>query len=273
VIREDVFMKIKSDLKPLTDELVVLKGSFVDYMYVVDEDYFMDGETIIKQGYYGSWIWVLLDGIVEISYEIDNKEISLFRLSKGSFIGRIASLLVSDAGRHYNAKAIGNVQLGVIDSQQLSRECSCLSKDFKNILLSFDNRMVESIKQAARQVICKKNVDINSSFEEIEIIKDFKDTSNVYIIENGCAYIKTFSKGSSYFLYILGKDDFIGKIPFLEMGYELESVKVYVSKKFSKKPFIIDNIMDEYKKISVTLKNILKNFSDIVKLNTELVIK
>ncbi len=268
-------MEKKADLinNPDDDSLIVLKGSFVDYMYVVDEDYFMDGEIIIKQGYYGSWVWVLLDGTVEVSYKVDNKDISLFRLSKGSFIGRIASFLLSDAGRRYNVKAIGDVQLGVVDSQQLSRECSCLSKDFKNILLSFDKRMVNSIKQTAMQVVCKKAVNINSSLKDVPVIKQGEGNSDVYIIENGHAYIKTSAMGKLYLLSELSKGDFIGKIPFLEMGHEPESASVYVSCDFSKKPFIIDSIMDEYKKLSVTLKNILKNFSDIVKLNADLFIK
>ncbi len=269
-------MEKKSELihHPANNNLIVLKGSLIDYMYVVDEDYFMTGETIIKQGYYGSWIWVLLDGIVEISYKIGNNDISLFRLSKGSFIGRVASLLLSDTSRQYNAKAIGDVQLGVIDSQQLSRECSCLSKDFKTILLSFDNRMINSIQQAAMQIACKKNADISPSSEDTEIIKQGENNSDIYIIENGHAYIKNVAMmDNSYLLSILGKGDFIGKIPFLEIGHEPESASVYVSKDFSKKLFIIDSIMAEYKQLSTTLKNILKNFSDIIKLNAELFIK
>ena len=46
--------------------LPVIWGPLVDYMYVADEEDFFDGENIVEEGKHGSWIWVILEGVVEI---------------------------------------------------------------------------------------------------------------------------------------------------------------------------------------------------------------
>ena len=48
------------------DAVPIVKGPLVDYMYVADEEDFFDGEYIVEEGKHGSWIWVILEGVVEI---------------------------------------------------------------------------------------------------------------------------------------------------------------------------------------------------------------
>ncbi|MBW2192619.1 MAG: DUF4388 domain-containing protein, partial [Deltaproteobacteria bacterium] len=46
--------------------LPVIRGPLVDYMYVLDEENYYDGSKVAVEGKHGSWIWVVLEGIVEI---------------------------------------------------------------------------------------------------------------------------------------------------------------------------------------------------------------
>ena len=88
------------------------------YLYVVDEEDFFDGEHIVEEGKHGSWIWVILEGVVDIVKEMDSGTIPIVRIGDGSFIGSMASFLLQGHIRTATAIAVGNVQLGVLDSQR-----------------------------------------------------------------------------------------------------------------------------------------------------------
>ncbi len=100
----------------------LIRGPLVDYMFVVDEEYFED-ENVVVEGRYGSWIWVILEGVAEIVKETPAGPIPVLRLGEGAFIGNLSSFLLHQHfERTYSARAAGKLQLGVLDSQRLSKE-------------------------------------------------------------------------------------------------------------------------------------------------------
>ena len=71
----------------LETNLPIVKGPLIDYMYVVDEEDFFDGEHVVEQGRHGNWIWVILEGVVEILKETPEIYVQLeektYKLQKG----------------------------------------------------------------------------------------------------------------------------------------------------------------------------------------------
>ncbi len=63
------FEKKVSDSSGVETTIPLIKGPLVDYTYVVDEEDFPDGRIIAEEGKHGSWIWVILEGVVEIVKE------------------------------------------------------------------------------------------------------------------------------------------------------------------------------------------------------------
>jgi len=116
------------------EALPAIKGPMVDYVLVISEDSFRDGHQIVKEGGYGRWIWVVLEGVVNITRETEKGVITLARLGEGSFIGSFGSLMHEKFLRSATATASGHVTLGVLDADRLTNEFSSLSEDFKNLL-------------------------------------------------------------------------------------------------------------------------------------------
>ena len=103
--------------------------------------HYPDGATIVKEGEYGKWLWVISEGTVKITRETSKGPVTLARLGEGCFIGTIRSLIYGEYERSATAIAEGNVQLCILDAEALHREYSALSQDFRKILLSLDNRL------------------------------------------------------------------------------------------------------------------------------------
>ena len=110
----------------------VIKGPFVDYIYIVDEEEFADGREIVIQEKYGNWFWVILQGTVEVIRLLPEGSARIVRLTEGSFIGTIGSLIEKGKIRSATVLAVGRVQLGVLDFERIFREFTNISQKFKS---------------------------------------------------------------------------------------------------------------------------------------------
>jgi CRP-like cAMP-binding protein len=233
-----------------------LRGPFVEYSSVVDEDEYADGAVIVAQGRHGNWLWVILDGVVDIIKQIDEGQALISSAGPGAFIGGLISILQPENTRSATAVARGTVQLGVIDTQQLSSEVSSLDPEFKKVLLSLDNRL--------RMISSRHAAIINgaSPFQGLPLnikpmIRQGDDVQKVFTILNGEAHlVRTTPKGMVY-LMTLGKGDFIGHIPFINIDHEPTFAAVFASEDLKLGILDTDKIMNEYDKLSATVKNII----------------
>ncbi|MBT3312500.1 MAG: cyclic nucleotide-binding domain-containing protein [Desulfobacterales bacterium] len=239
--------------------LPVIKGPMPDYMCVVDEEEFHDGSVIVTQGSHGSWIWVVLDGVVEIRKEMPGKDpLPIIRIGSGSFIGNITALLYSGNLRSATVVAIGDVHLGVIDSQMLSSEYTCLSSEFKNVLLSLDKRLRQVTEKAVEVYNnIEKPIDLK---DKEQLIKQDSSDNSVYRIKQGQAYVVRKTKKGSIVLSELEKGDFIGHLPFANIGHEPNSASIYISEDTEVEPVDLDELQNQYFSLTATLKDMTDNF-------------
>ncbi|RPI77338.1 MAG: DUF4388 domain-containing protein, partial [Desulfobacteraceae bacterium] len=169
------------DLAPKT--LPVIKGPGVNFADVISEEKFHDGQEIVTEGGHGGWIWVIMEGKVKVSKQTPRGSMPVAVLGEGNFIGSIMSLLHKKITRTATVTAMGEVQLGVLDLQNLAKEYSSLSLDFRKILLSMAGRLAQITNRAvtlsngnkpnhenmhAKKTILKKG----SAIEEVYIITE-----------------------------------------------------------------------------------------------------
>jgi hypothetical protein len=110
----------------------LIKGPLVDYSYVVDEEGFYNGDEIVQEGNHGNWIWVILEGVVEISRETSaGGALKILRIGDGAFLGSVTALLKGDNVRSATVTAVGNVHLGMLDSQLMTSELANLTIDYR----------------------------------------------------------------------------------------------------------------------------------------------
>ncbi len=257
------FEKEPSDLPGKESILPIIKGPLVDYMDVVAEEEVLDGDRIIEEGKHGEWIWVILEGVVDIIKETPKETIKIVRIGDGSFIGSISSFLVESQIRSATAVAAGNVQLGVLDSQRLSNELASFSSEFKRLVISLDKRLREVTDKTIDVYIKKKKVKDFLKDKKL-VMKTDENEKRLFSIKRGNAFIVRKTDSDYIHLSTLNKEDFFGHVPFLNMGHEPYSAMVFGSKDLEIKKLGPEKLQKEYDQLSNTFKNIIENLGTCI---------
>jgi len=233
----------KSDKKG--SGIPVIKGPLIDYSIVADEEEYPAGTSIVQEGKHGNWIWVVLEGVVDIVKETPQGPLTIVKISEGTFIGSVTSFLLEGNIRNASAIAATNVQLGVIDTQRVSSECARLSTEFKALLKSVDKRLAQ-ISDRVVDFHLKQNT-LKESVKSMKLVlKQGDKKEKLYVITAGQACVlRTLDKGHAP-LILLDKNDYFGYHPFLDMGHEPYSASIAGSKDLTVKELDIEKLQREY---------------------------
>ena len=255
--QQDTGSETKSSSLPL------IKGPLVDYTYVVDEESFYGGDEIVREGNHGDWIWVILEGVVEIMKESDQGQAKMLRLGDGAFLGSVASLLAGNNVRSATITAIGNVQLGMLDSQQLSSELVNRSNDYKNLVKCLDQRL-KQVTSTAFDIYLKTENMTEWIKNKKPVIKQGQKEDRLFKIVNGEAIVARETDQGILPLVRLAKGDFFGNMPFLDMGHEPDSASVFSSPDLKLSTVDVEVLKNENKAVSSTLRNILEHLASCI---------
>lgn len=253
-----------------TDAVPIIKGPLVDYMYVADEEDFFDGEYIVEEGKHGSWIWVILEGVVEIVRETPHGPLPIVRLGDGSFIGSLASFLIQGHIRTATAVAIGNVQLGVLDSQRMAQEFARLTPELRGCLLSIDKRL-KQLNERAIEFRQGKNKRAEFDENKKPVIVQGTKEENIYVVREGVASVVRNDEYGKVPLVQLYKGDYFGNISFLDLGHEPEFASVMAPTDFKVRKVDAARLREEYTQLSTTFKNFVDNVATSVNVSTKVV--
>jgi len=259
--------KTASGSKTISGKFPLIKGPLVDYSYVVDEEGFYDGDEIVQEGNHGDWIWVILEGTAEIIKQTETGPLQLLRIGDGAFLGSVAALISGGRVRNATVKAVGNVQLGMLDSQLLANELANVSTEFKSLLTSIDRRLRQVIDMA---VAIKRN---NNHLDKLikgqkQLIKQGQNEERLFTIKDGEVIIARQIENSFVPLARLKKGDFFGRVPFLDMGHEPYSAAVFSSENLRLAAVDSDKLKAEHTGLSSTLKNIIEHLATSVSVTT-----
>lgn len=247
--------KSSFDLKDETG-IPIIKGPLVDYLYVVDEDDFAEGQEIVAQEKFGNWLWVILEGVVEVSRALPEGRMAINKLSEGAFIGSINALKEKTNIRTATVKAVTNVQLGVLDYHRILEEFTKISDTLKDVLSSIENRMVQvtTVCTEAYTKIIKliQNMGDLRKFPEAE----YSDQKIFKIVQGKAVVVKPVNNHFTR-LCTLKSGDFIGNISFLSTSHEPYSAEVYTSDNFETEEIDLVDLKQEYDELSMTLKNMI----------------
>ena len=246
----------------------IIKGPLVDYMYVADEEDFFDGEYIVEEGKHGSWIWVILEGVVEIVRDTPDGPLPIVRLGDGSFIGSLASFLIQGHIRTATAVAVGNVQLGVLDSQRLAQEFASLTPDFRGLLVSIDKRL-KQLNEKAVELRLKKPIQSENLDNKKPVIKQGTTENDLYMIKEGTATLVHQEDMGRIPLVQLFKGDYFGNLPFLDLGHEPEFASIMSNKELKVRKVETARLTAEYNQLSTTFKNFIDNVATCVSVTTK----
>ena len=254
-------MAVKSGSIPM------IRGPLVDYSYVVDEEGFYDGDEIVQEGNHGNWIWVILEGVVEISRQTPKGTLKILRIGEGAFLGSVNALLKGDNVRSATVTAVGNVQLGMLDSQLMTSELANLSVDYREFVRGLDERLKQATNMAV-DIYAEDKKIANLVKGKKVLIKQGKDEKRLFRVRSGQAYIAREIDAGAVPVACLQKGDYFGHIPFLDVGQEPFSASIYASPDLKLSSEDPSDLRKEHDKLSSTLKNILAHLSTSISVTT-----
>ncbi|UCH20446.1 MAG: cyclic nucleotide-binding domain-containing protein [Deltaproteobacteria bacterium] len=261
------FQRDKKAVSGKEKAVPILKGPFVDYMYVVDEEEYFDGDEIVKEGGYGNWMWVILEGMVEISKETPKGPLRLLRVSDGAYVGSVSSFLTEDSVRNATAKAVGRVQLGMLDSQRLSGEYATMSAELKGVVISLDKRLKQVTDSVVNIYLKEKKIEEVIKGKKT-VIEQGSNEERLFSIARGQASVARKTDSGYVPLVDLAQGDFFGHVPFIKMGHEPHSACVFASKDLKVASLNPENIQKEYAGLSAAFKNIIEHLATSVSVTT-----
>jgi CRP-like cAMP-binding protein len=259
--------KLPAGSKTVSGKIPLIKGPLVDYSYVVDEEGFYDGDEIVQEGNHGDWIWVILEGTAEIIKQAKNGPVEILRIGDGAFLGSVADLISGGNVRGVTVRAVGNVQLGMLDSQLLANELASVSAEFRSLLISIDFRLKQVIETAV--AVKNNNNRLNDLIKgKKQLIKQGQNEDRLFTIKDGEVVIARQTETGYVPLSRLKKGDFFGKVPFLDMGHEPYSAAVFSSGNLRLAAADSDKLKSEHEALSSTLKNIIEHLATSVSVTT-----
>ncbi len=249
---------------------LIFKRPFVDYLYIIDEEEFPDGEVVVKEGAHGKWTWVILEGQVKITRETSTGPLTISQLGEGSFLGSITSFLFSEYERSATVTALGNVRLGLLDSQRLHEEYSLLSRDFRDLLLSLAGRL-RKITDRAVELSLSSNDHPEIPKETKVIVKRGAQDDMAFVILSGKGYVVGETSEGPIPLMTLNEKDFFGHVPFIETGHEPQTASIFGSEDLEIRLIDTKKLQQEYTELSSTFKNLIEHSCHSLSYTTRLV--
>jgi CRP-like cAMP-binding protein len=252
-------------------ELPVIKGPAIDYLYILDEEEFSDGKTVVKEGSHGKWIWVILDGAAQLTRETSRGPLTIAKLGEGCFIGSFTSLLFQEYARSATVSAMGDLRLGLLDTQRLAGEFYTLPADFRNTLSSLDRRL-KKITDRAVDLSAKKEDSLSLPAKGLEVVVELgSKKDDLYCIQEGQAYVLGKTAKGALPLLTLEKDDVFGNLPFMDMGQEPRNASVAGTQSLKTITLDAEELHTSYDHLSQTFKGMIFNICTCVSITTKLV--
>ena len=253
-----------------TNAFPLLKGPLVDYGYILNEEKFSDGTKFVREGAHGNWIWVILEGTAEVTRETSRGPMTIARVGEGCFVGTLLSFLHGQNSRSATVTAVGDVSLGLLDTQRLSGEFRGLSPDFRTILISLDRRLRKISERAVTLFL--KGPDTEDSVEGERLALGYDaPADDLFMITEGETYVVGRTSKGELPLMRLEEKDVIGRLPFMDIDQEYQTELVTSSKHFKVDRLDAELLQREYDQLSGTFRNLICNVGDCVSLTTRLV--
>ena len=115
------------------------------WAYVAKEEDYPEDATIIKEGTWGDWAYVLLEGRAKVTKKTRDGTLTLGTLEAGAVFGEVGFFEVNGGTRSASVIASdGPARVGVLDSHLLRKDYEALSQELKELLKALVVRLKKS---------------------------------------------------------------------------------------------------------------------------------
>lgn len=238
----------------------ILRGPLVDYMSVVDEETFSAGQQIVEEGSHGNWIWVILEGKVDLFRGTPDGPHKLLTLGEGAFVGSVAAFTISGHIRSATCVAATSVVLGVLDMQRMATEYTRMSQELRTVALSMEHRLRELTERVVEH---RQGPPDPKAFLEgfNPVMRQGDADDGLYRVTSGRGAVVRQKEKLVCPLARLEEGDVFGRIPFADMGQEPASAMVLGDEGFEVARLDAEALRAEFDRLSQTFKNLFESMA------------
>jgi len=102
--------------------------------YVASEEFYPNGSVIIEEGTVGDWVYVILEGSVKVRKKTPKGLVTVDKLKDGDVFGEMGFLEGGKRVRSASVVASGDVWVGVLDGERLTREFEMIPSNIRALV-------------------------------------------------------------------------------------------------------------------------------------------
>jgi CRP-like cAMP-binding protein len=121
------------------------------YEYIINEEEYPDQAVIVKEGGFGDWVYLIIEGKVKVKKETPKGLATIATLGEGEIFGEMA--LLSESKRTASVVAEGQVLLGVVDSARLIEDLNHLSPQLRKLVYTLSRRLEDATRRAVSKLV------------------------------------------------------------------------------------------------------------------------
>lgn len=122
--------------------------------YVVEVRDYSDGDVIIEEGSFGSWIYVILEGSVKVKKRTAKGMVTVDALNEGEVFGEMVFLEGGKGARSASVIAAqGAVKAGLLDTQRLTSDYEAVSPEVKTLIQSLMSKLRNTTSKVCSIVV------------------------------------------------------------------------------------------------------------------------
>jgi CRP-like cAMP-binding protein len=115
------------------------------WAYVAREEDYPEDAIIIKEGSWGDWAYIILEGRAKVTKKTRKGTLTLGMLEEGAVFGEVGFFEVNGGTRSASVIAAdGPVRVGVLDSHLLRKDYEALSLELRELLKALVIRLKKS---------------------------------------------------------------------------------------------------------------------------------
>ncbi len=126
------------------------------YTYISNEEEYAKGDTIIKEGSKGDWVYVILEGTVKVKKMSSKGMVTINTLSEGEIFGEMILWRAGKGLRTATVIAETDVKVGLLDTEMLVKEYESVSPRLKSLIGSLISRLSKTTQKAVKLAVSLK---------------------------------------------------------------------------------------------------------------------
>ncbi|MBU2490914.1 MAG: cyclic nucleotide-binding domain-containing protein, partial [Proteobacteria bacterium] len=249
--------------------LPIITRPVSNYAYVVDEDEILHGQTIVREGKYGNWASVILEGYADVIRDTPRGPLAISRLGPGALVGNISNLLAPRSVRTATLAAVGNVVLGVLDLQRLHSEFAVVSPVLRSYAISLDRRL-RQVTDRVVETYLKTLVVEDFVLGRKTMFEEGQEEGLFRITAGSASVVKKTVKGLVP-LVELTEGDFIGPCFFTNVGHEPQAM-VLSTEDCTVSGVDLGALVEEFERISPMVRAIIEHEASCLAATTEILL-